>query len=342
MMPSCARPRRPCRRPATSMRRRRPSWRAASSCGGRRRRPKPSAPPPPRRRPRRPRRPRPPERAAAAQQAEVERLQATLDQAESHRRGLQRLVEAIRQRDAGLAALRAAASEVELELEPGALERVSVAGERLALPQRTWRIVDPLRDRDRRHRPDPGPAGGCGPQAPAEQHQGRRAPDRARARRRSGCARRRPGCASSSSRLATELPLAGRPDGLAARAGEAPTWPEAAAVETASAERTRQIDALAAQLRPARRECEELVDARHRTAAAHGQAAARLAQAERHLEQLQAELAGAELATEEAVLAERAAALQRALAARRAPAGAAAGAHAGAIAGRRSSSGSPS
>ena len=63
---------------------------------------------------------------------------------ESHRRGLQRLVQAIRQRDDAGAALRAAASEVALELEPGALERVRVGGRPLGPASRALRIVDPL------------------------------------------------------------------------------------------------------------------------------------------------------------------------------------------------------
>jgi uncharacterized protein YhaN len=67
-------------------------------------------------------------------------------------------------------------------------------------------------------------------------------------------------------------------------------------------------------LRPARRRRDQLIEARHGAAAARDQAASRQAQAERRLAQLQAELAGAELAAEEAVLAERDTALQRALA----------------------------
>ena len=68
------------------------------------------------------------------------------------------------------------------------------------------------------------------------------------------------------------------------------------------------------QLRPARREQDELGDARQRAAAAQARAVARLEQAERRLAQLGAELAGAELATEESALVERGAALQRELA----------------------------
>jgi energy-coupling factor transporter ATP-binding protein EcfA2 len=250
--------------------------------------------------------------AAAAAQAKVERLQAALDHAEGQWRGLQRLVEAIRQRDAGLAALRAAASEVEVELEPSALEWVSVGGERLARPQRVLRIVDPLeieivgigRIRVRPVIPDR-----------RRLQSSIRDAERRIGRELDGLGLR-PAAARHQLELAltTEQPLAGRPANLASAAGAAPVWPETAMVEAANTESTRQIDALAAQLRPARRECEELVEARHRTAAAHGQAAARLTQAERHLAQLQAELAGAELAAEEAALAEQAGAQQRALA----------------------------
>jgi energy-coupling factor transporter ATP-binding protein EcfA2 len=253
------------------------------------------------------------EREAAGQQAKVERLQATLDQAESQRRGLQRLAEAIRQRDDGRAALQAAASEVELELEADALERVRVGGRPPGEPRRSLRIVDPLEitiagigrirvrpviaDRRRLQ----------GSIKDAERRIGREVevlglgPPDARTRQ-------------LELALAAEAPLARRTGGPDAAADEAPAWPEAAAVETARGESERQIDALAAQLRPARRQRDALVDAHHRVAAAHGQATARQAHAERRLAQVQAELAGAELATEEAMLLERGAALQRALA----------------------------
>jgi DNA repair exonuclease SbcCD ATPase subunit len=253
------------------------------------------------------------ERCAAEQVARVERLQATLDQAEGHRRGLQRLADAIRQRDDGRAALRAAASEVQIDLEPAALERVRVAGQPLGEPQRTLRIVDPLQIEiagigrirvrpviaDRRRLQ--------GSIKDAERRIGRELevlglrPPVARTRQ-------------LELELPTEVTLAGRPGELAATADDPPAWPEAVAVETACAESERQIDALTAQLRPARSERDELVEARHRAAAADQQATARLAQAERRLEQLCAELAGAELAAEEAALTELSASLQRALA----------------------------
>ena len=253
------------------------------------------------------------EQQAAEQQARVERLQATLDQAESHRRGLQRLAEAIRQRDAGGAALQAAASEVELELDPAALDRVRVAGERLAEPQRRLRIVDPLEiaiARIGRIRIRPVITDRRRLQSSIKDAERRIARELEVLGLRPPAARAR----QLELALATDLAWTGRRGDLDAGAGKTPAWPEAAAVEAACAEGERQIDALAAQLRPARRERDGLIDARHRTAAAHGQSTARLAQAERRLEELRAELAGAELAAEEAVLTERSATLQRALA----------------------------
>ena len=76
--------------------------------------------------------------------ATVERLQATFDLAGSHQRGLQRLLHAVRQRDDANTALRAAASEVLVELEAGKLDQVRIGGRPLAEPSRSFRIVDPL------------------------------------------------------------------------------------------------------------------------------------------------------------------------------------------------------
>ncbi len=240
----------------------------------------------------------------------MERLQATLEQAESHRRGLQRLSEAIRQRDDGHAALRAAASEVVLELEPQALGRVRVGGQPVGEAQRSLRIVDPLEIA----------IAGIGQirVRPVVADRRRLQASIKEAERRIGrelevLGLRPPAARARQLELAlpSEVALAGAGE---AAAGAGPVWPEAAAVETARAESERQIDALAGQLRPARREQDELGDARQDAAAAQARAAARLEQAERRLAQLGAELAGAELATEESALAERRAALQRALA----------------------------
>jgi DNA repair exonuclease SbcCD ATPase subunit len=86
--------------------------------------------------------------AAAASAGEragrVEHLQATHDQTSAHQRGLQRLAQAIRQRDADWTALQAAASEVAFEIEPGAEARVRVDGRPLERATRSLRIVDPL------------------------------------------------------------------------------------------------------------------------------------------------------------------------------------------------------
>jgi DNA repair exonuclease SbcCD ATPase subunit len=247
------------------------------------------------------------ERQAAEQQAKVEHLQATLEQAESRQRGLQRLGDAIRQRDDGRAALRAAASEVAFELEPAALDRVTIGGRPLGEPQRALRIVDPLEIEIAgvgRIRIRPVVADRRRLQSSirdAERRIGReldalglRAPD--------GRTRQ------LELALAAAAPLTSRND----RPDETtPPWPETAAVENARTETERQVDALATQLRPARRQRDELVDARQRTALAQEQAAARLTHALRHREQLETELAGAELATEEVLLVERGAALQR-------------------------------
>ena len=94
--------------------------------------------------------------------------------------------------------------------------------------------------------------------------------------------------------LRAEAAPAARSAGLEVEAADAPSWPEAATLETARGEAERQIGGLAAELRPARRELDRLLDARHRTSAARDQAAERRAQAERRREQLRSELAAAE------------------------------------------------
>ncbi len=248
------------------------------------------------------------ERLASEQTRRLEQLQATVDQTEQHRRGLQRLAQAIRQRDDGRAALQAAASEVAFEIEPAALARVRVDGRPLGEPGCSLRIVDPL--------------------AIAIEGVGRIAvrpvvADRRRlqtsvrdAERQIGreleiLGLRPPG--PKARQLELGLTAAGTPGGVATGLGspaEAPSWPEAAAVETALAGAERQIGDLVAQVRPARRELDGAVEDRHRQAAAHAQAAARLEQAERQLQQLRTELAAVEQAVDAADLAARICALQ--------------------------------
>jgi DNA repair exonuclease SbcCD ATPase subunit len=248
------------------------------------------------------------ERLAGEQAAKAERLQATLDAAENHQRGLQRLAQAIRQRDDGRAALRAAASEVRFELEPNALERVRVDGRPIGEASRSLRIVDPLdieiadvgriqvrpvvadrkrlqsslRDAERRIARELDVLGLRPPNPKARQLE---------------------------FELAADVRLARTAAGLRAEVADPPCWPEAAAVDTALAEAERQIDGLVAQLRPARRELDLAVEARHAQRAAHGQAVERREQAERRLEQLRAELAEAQRSAPDADLAARSAML---------------------------------
>jgi DNA repair exonuclease SbcCD ATPase subunit len=252
------------------------------------------------------------ERLAGDQAGKVERLQATLDAAESQQRGLQRLAQAIRQRDDGQAALRAAASEVHFELEPQGLEQVWVHGRPLGEASRSLRIVDPL---------DIEIAGvGRIQVRPVVADRRRLQASLKDAERRIarelevlGLRRPNPRARQLEFELAADAPLVGQAAGLRSEA-EPPCWPEAAAVDTALAEAERQIDGLANQLRPARRELDLAVEARHAKRAAHGQAVQGREQAERRLEQLRAELAEAERAAPEADLAARSAALQGELA----------------------------
>ncbi|HZA66477.1 MAG TPA: AAA family ATPase, partial [Geminicoccaceae bacterium] len=192
------------------------------------------------------------ERVAGEQAARVERLQATLDDAESHGRGLQRLAQAIRQRDDGRAALGAAASEVRLELDPKALWRVRVDGRSLEEPDQSLRIVDALAIEI------------------AEVGRITIRPAVADLKRLQGSVR------EAKRQIARELEVLGlRPPTVKARqlefdlaAGalspgiataiasgdaDASSWPEARAVATALAETERRIEGLCAQLRAARR-----------------------------------------------------------------------------------------
>jgi DNA repair exonuclease SbcCD ATPase subunit len=247
---------------------------------------------------------------ASEQTGKVERLQTTLDQASGHQRGLQRLAQAIRQRDAGGAALCAAASQVALEFEPAALERVRVDGRPLGEPSCSLRIVEPL--------------------AIAIEGVGRIVirpvvPDRRRLQASVREAERQIGRelevlglrppSPKARQLELGLTAAGAPAGASMRLGttavDPPSWPEAAVVETALAETERQIEGLVAELRSARRELDMAVEARHRQSAARAQAVAHLAQTERQLEQLRAELAAASQTADAADLAASIAELER-------------------------------
>jgi DNA repair exonuclease SbcCD ATPase subunit len=114
--------------------------------------------------------------------------------------------------------------------------------------------------------------------------------------------------------LAADMPLAGNAAALRPELADPPCWPEAAAVDTALAEAERQIDSLVNQLRPARRELDGAVEARHAQSAAHGQVVQRRELAERRLELLRTELAEAERAAPDTDLATRSAALHGELA----------------------------
>ncbi len=250
------------------------------------------------------------EALASEQAGKVERLQATLDQAQHHQQGLQRLIQAIRQRDAGRAALQAAASEVALELEPAALDRVRIDGRPLDRPQRSLRIVEPLTIT----------LEGIGritirPVVPDRRRlqASVREAERQIGRELEVLGLRPP--SPEARQLEFEL-ATGAPTGALAGAGRRPepetalVWPESAAAESAQAEAGRRIDDLAAQLRPARRELDRSVEDRHRQDAARAQAVARRTQAERRIEQLRAERAAAERAVDAAGLATRIAELQ--------------------------------
>ncbi len=239
----------------------------------------------------------------------MQRLQATLEAAETHLRGLQRLAQAIRQRDDGRAALRAAASEVTLELEPQALSRVRLDGRPLGEPSRSLRIVDPLtigiegigRIAIRPVVPDRKRL-----QSSLKEAEGRIA------RELEALGLRPPGPRARQLEfdLAANIRLTGKAGGLGSTAADAPSWPEAAAVETALGEAEQQIDGLLAELRPARRELDLSLEARHRQGAVRAQALARREQAAGRLERLRAELSEAEGAAAEIDLAARSAELR--------------------------------
>jgi DNA repair exonuclease SbcCD ATPase subunit len=246
------------------------------------------------------------ERLAGERAERAERLQATFDAAGNHQRGLQRLAHAVRQRDDARAALRAAASEVALDLDPVALDRVRVAGRPLERPGGSLRIVEPLEIE----------IAGIGRITVRPV-----VPDRRRLQSSLKDAERR---------IALELkPLGLRPPSpgarqlefaLAASGGSdtAPSlaapgrgpWPEMAAVEHALAEAERGINALSAQLREARGDHAAAVESRQERSEARSRAVARREHALRHLGQLRADLAEAEPGADAAALAERTLALR--------------------------------
>lgn len=233
------------------------------------------------------------ERLADEQAAATERLQATFDQAGNHQRGLQRLLQAIRQRDDTGAALRAAASEVVFDLEAGAPERVRVGGRPLGASGRALRIVDPLEI-------EIAEVGRITvrPVVPARRRLQTSLRD---AERRITEELKALGLRPSDPRarqLEFDLATGERPQraavGAAGRRRGDSSWPEAVTVENALAEAERQINALLSQLRQARSQLAEAVDRRHDSAEVRGRAIARREQAERRLEELRAELAAAE------------------------------------------------
>ena len=259
------------------------------------------------------------ERLAGEQAGKMERLQATLDAAENQQRGLQRLAQAIRQRDDARAALGAAASEVRFELEATALERVRIDGRPLDEAVQSLRIVDPLAiaiadvGRITIH---PVVADRRRLQSSLKDAEGRIA----RELEILGLRRPRPAARQLEFALVATPRLGGNAAPPAPQDGDVSSWPEAAAVATALVEAERQADGIVVQIRAARGELDRALDARHQKRAAHDQAAERRTQTRRRLEQLRAELSEAEGSAPEAALADRIAQLhdQLALAAARA------------------------
>jgi energy-coupling factor transporter ATP-binding protein EcfA2/uncharacterized coiled-coil protein SlyX len=250
------------------------------------------------------------ERLAGEQADKAERLQAKLDAAENRQRGLQRLTQAIRQRDDASAALDAAASEVRFELEPQALERVRADGRPLGEAVRALRIVDPLAIEiaavgrilvrpmvaDRRRL-----------LSSLKDAEGRIA------RELQALGLRPPG--PEARQLEFELGAEPRLGGTAAADdGGQGGWPEAATVARALADAEQQVEGLVAQVRVARRELDLALEARHQKRAAHDQVVERRAETQRRLDQLRAELGEAERSAPEAELTSRSAQLRDQLA----------------------------
>jgi DNA repair exonuclease SbcCD ATPase subunit len=253
------------------------------------------------------------ERLASEQAGKTERLQATLDAAEHQQRALQRLAQAIRQRDDARAALRAAASEVRFELEATALERVRIDGRTLGEAVGSLRIVDPVAIEIA----DVGRITIHPVVADRRRLQSSlKDAERRIARELEVLALRRP--RPEARQLEFELAAEPRLGANAAPPGptdrDPASWPEAASVASALAEAERQADGIVVQLRTSRGELDFALDARHQKRAAHGQAAERCTEARRRLEQLRAELSEAERSAPEADLADRIARLHDQLA----------------------------
>jgi DNA repair exonuclease SbcCD ATPase subunit len=248
------------------------------------------------------------ERLAGERVERAERLQATFDAAGNHHRGLQRLAHAVRQRDDARAALRAAASEVALDLDPAALDRVRVAGQTLEQPGGSLRIVDPLEIE----------IAGIGritvrPVVPDRRRLQRSLRDAegriAEELKPLGLRPPSPG----ARQLEFDLAASGRPGaaaGLGASGQGAAPWPEAVAVDSALAEAERGINALLSQLRQARGDLAASLEGRQERSETRSRAVARREHAERHLERLRKELAEAEQLADAAALGERALALR--------------------------------
>ncbi len=245
---------------------------------------------------------------ASEQTGRVEDLQATVDQTSAHQRSLQRLVQAVRARDASRAALQAAATEVVFEIEPDAAARVRVDGRPLGEPSGSLRMVDPLTitiEGVGRIAVRPVVADRRRLQSSLRQA------ERQIVREVEVLGLRAP---SKNRQLELGLTAGGAPAEIAvplgAEAASQRSWPEVHALETALAEADRQVESLVAKLRPGRQELDRAVEDRHRQEATRAQAVARLAQTERRLEQLRAELAAGEEAADAADLATSIAELQ--------------------------------
>ncbi len=147
-----------------------------------------------------------------------------------------------------------------LELEPQALSRVRLDGRPLGEPSRSLRIVDPLtigiegigRIAIRPVVPDRKRL-----QSSLKEAEGRIAHEL------EVLGLRPPGPKARQLEfdLAANIRLTGKAAGLGSTAAEAPSWPEAAAAETALGEAEQQIDGLLAELRPARRELDQSLEA---------------------------------------------------------------------------------
>jgi DNA repair exonuclease SbcCD ATPase subunit len=252
------------------------------------------------------------ERVAGEQAGIVERLQAALDAAESRQRALQRLAQALRQRDDARAALGAAASEVRFELAATALERVRIDGRPLGEAVRSLRILDPLTI-------EIADVGQIMVRPVVAER--RRLQSSLKEAERTigreldvlGLRRPKPEARQLEFALAAE-PFAAEAASPGPGDADYSTWPEAAAVATALADAERQVDGVVTRLRATRGELDVAAEARHRTRTAHGQATERHAQAQLRLDALRAQLSEAERSVPDGDLAGRIAQLQDQLA----------------------------